>query len=312
MSSVPFSYNSENIIDSMANPSGVVVTNSETAAFFRRYLIQKAMSVFEWKLPENWNKSYFLYSLYIRGHIAVVETDKYGVICQSGCPYGYDIYYQPNRYQIANPLLRGLLNPVINRECTVFKMAPDWRGIGDLVAFYADYMALAAQSLGMNLINSKLSYIFTAADKTAAESMKKAFDGVMDGKPAVFIDKKLLDSNGDLSMKMLQQNVGQNFISNDLLDTWTTLEQKFATAIGIPNANTDKKERLIVDEVNANNTETMALVDMWYNGWLETIEKTKKIFPGVGELSVEWRVKPNMNGGGDDGEKRDVVNSGAV
>ena len=312
MSSVPFSYNYGNIIDSMSNPSGVVVTNSQTAAFFRRYLIQKAMSVFEWKLPENWNKSYFLYSLYIRGHIAVVETDKYGVICQSGCPYGYDIYYQPNRYQISNPLLRGLLNPVINRECTVFKMAPDWRGIGDLVAFYADYMALAAQALGMNLINSKLSYIFTAADKTAAESMKKAFDGVMDGKPAVFIDKKLLDSNGDLSLKMLQQNVGQNFISNDLLDTWTTLEQKFATAIGIPNANTDKKERLIVDEVNANNTETMALVDMWYNGWLETIERTKKMFPSVGKLSVEWRVKPNMNGGSEDGEKCNAVNSGSV
>lgn len=290
--SPPFSYGYENIIDSMSNPSGVVVTNTETAAFFRRYLLQKAMAVFKWTLPENWNASYFLYSLYVKGHIAVVQTDKYGVICQSGCPYGYDIYYQPNRYQISNRLLRGLLNPVINRECTVFKMSQDWRGIGDLVAFYADYMALAAQSLGMNLINSKLSYIFTAANKTAAESMKKMFDGVMDGKPAVFVDKNLLDTNGDLSLKMLQQNVGQNFISNELLNTWTTLEQKFATAIGIPNANTDKKERLIVDEVNANNTETMALVDMWYQGWKDTITRSKAMFSGLENLSVEWRVKP--------------------
>ena len=291
-SSPPFSYGYGNIIDSMSNPSGVVVTNTETAAFFRRYLLQKAMAVFKWTLPENWNASYFLYSLYVKGHIAVVQTDKYGVICQSGCPYGYDIYYQPNRYQISNPLLRGLMNPVINRECTVFKMSQDWRGIGDLVAFYADYMALAAQSLGMNLINSKLSYIFTAANKTAAESMKKMFDGVMDGKPAVFVDKNLLDTNGDLTLKMLQQNVGQNFISNDLLDTWTTLEQKFATAIGIPNANTDKKERLIVDEVNANNTETMALVDMWFQGWKDTIARTKAMFSGLESLNVEWRVKP--------------------
>ena len=171
-------------------------------------------------------------------------------------------------------------------------MSQDWRGIGDLVAFYADYMALAAQSLGMNLINSKLSYIFTAANKTAAESMKKMFDGVMDGKPAVFVDKNLLDTNGDLTLKMLQQNVGQNFISNELLNTWTTLEQKFATAIGIPNANTDKKERLIVDEVNANNTETMALVDMWYQGWKDTIARTKAMFSGIDNLDVEWRVKP--------------------
>ena len=290
--SPPFSYGYGNIIGSMSNPSGVVVTNTETAAFFRRYLLQKAMAVFKWTLPETWNDSYFLYSLYIKGHIAVVQTDIYGVICQSGCPYGYNLYYQPNRYQISNPLLRGLVNPVINRECTVFKMSQDWRGIGDLVAFYADYMALAAQSLGMNLINSKLSYIFAAANKTAAESMKKMFDGVMDGKPAVFVDKNLLDTNGDLTLKMLQQNVGQNFISNELLNTWTTLEQKFATAIGIPNANTDKKERLIVDEVNANNTETMALVDMWYQGWQDTIARSKAMFSGLENLSVEWRVKP--------------------
>ena len=290
--SPPYSYEYGNIIGSTYNPSGVVVTNSETAAFFRRYLFQKAMAVFKWTLPENWNASYFLYSLYVRGHIAVVQTDKYGVICQSGCPYGYDIYYQPNRYQISNPLLRGLLNPIINRECTVFKMSQDWRGIGDLVSFYADYMALAAQSLGMNLINSKLSYIFTVSDKTGAESMKKAYDSVMDGKPAVFVDKKLLDANGNLSIQLLQQNVGQNFISNELLDTWTTLEQKFATAIGIPNANTDKKERLIVDEVNANNTETMALVDMWYQGWKDTIERSKAMFDGLEDLNVEWRVKP--------------------
>lgn len=290
--SPPFSYEFGNIVNSITNPSGVVVTNSETAAFFRRYLLQKAMAVFKWTLPENWNASYFLYSLYVRGHIAVVQTDKYGVICQSGCPYGYDIYYQPNRYQISNPLLRGLLNPVINKECTVFKMSQDWRGIGDLVSFYADYMALAAQSLGMNLINSKLSYIFTVSDKTGAESMKKAFDSVMDGKPAVFVDKKLMDANGNLSIQLLQQNVGQNFISNELLDTWTTLEQKFATAIGIPNANTDKKERLIVDEVNANNTETMALVDMWYQGWKDTIARSKAMFDGLEALDVEWRVKP--------------------
>ena len=122
--------------------------------------------------------------------------------------------------------------------------------------------------------------------------MKKAYDSVMDGKPAVFVDKKLLDANGNLSIQLLQQNVGQNFISNELLDTWTTLEQKFATAIGIPNANTDKKERLIVDEVNANNTETMALVDMWYQGWKDTIERSKAMFDGLEDLNVEWRVKP--------------------
>ena len=43
----------------------------------------------------------------------------------------------------------------------------------------------------------------------------------------------------------------------------------FCTEVGIPNANIDKKERLITDEVNANNVETSSRCEMW----LEEIRK---------------------------------------
>lgn len=31
---------------------------------FQRYLMQKAISVFRWELPDTWDKDYFLYCLY--------------------------------------------------------------------------------------------------------------------------------------------------------------------------------------------------------------------------------------------------------
>lgn len=37
----------------------------------------------------------------------------------------------------------------------------------------------------------------------------------------------------------------------------------FDTDIGIPNANTDKRERLITDEVNSNNAETLSKCALW-------------------------------------------------
>lgn len=312
MNSAPYSYEVTNIINSIANPSGVVVTNTETARFFRRYLLQKAMSVFKWEFPPTWNEDYFLYSLYLLGHISVIETDKFGVICQGGQPFGLDVFYQPTNYHIANPLLRGLVKPRINKECTVFKLAKDWRGIGDIVAFYADYMALAAQSLGVNLINSKLSYIFAADNKAFAESVKKVFDKVASGEPSVVADTKLFNPDGTLKMSLLLQNVGQSFIADKLLDTWTTLENKFATAIGIPNANTDKKERLVVDEVNANNVETASLCDMWLASWQDTIKRTAEMFPDAKPLSVDWRFKPVVKEDCKNGDAGENVNSGSV
>lgn len=312
MNNPPYYYDYSNMIDSIVSPSGVQVTNSATAIFFRRYLLQKAMSVFKWTFPKTWNSTYFLYTLLVRGHISIVETDKYGVICQGGYPYGLNVFFQPTNYTIANPLLRGILTPKIDKECVVFKLEKDWKGIGDLVSFYADYMALAAQSLGVNLINSKLSYLFAAENKTFAESFKKMFDKVASGEPAVVADSKLFGADGKLKMDMLLQNVGQSFIANDLLETWTTLENKFATAIGIPNANLDKKERMIVDEVNANNFETVATVDMWFDDWKETIEKAKNMFNGLDELDVEWRFDYSKKEGVKNENNGNNVDNGSV
>ena len=186
---IPETYDYINIFNSSYSPSSIHVKNTALQRFFRRYLFQKAISVFKWKLPETWNRDYFLYVLYAWGFIGVVETDKYGVICQAGAPYGYDIYYQPTNLIITNPLLRGSLEPRIGIDCTVFKLQPDWGGITDLVNYYADMMALCAETAGVNLLNSHLSFVFPAKDKAQSEAYKKLNDRVAGGEPGVVIDK---------------------------------------------------------------------------------------------------------------------------
>ena len=66
------------------NPNSIHTQNTQLAAYFRRYLLQKAISVFDWTLPDNWNRDFFLYVLYCWGVVAVIKTDKFGVIPQ-GC-----------------------------------------------------------------------------------------------------------------------------------------------------------------------------------------------------------------------------------
>lgn len=292
MSIIPYSYNYENVLNSAVNPSAITVTNTKTATFFRRYLLQKAMSVFTWNLPAHWSKDYFLYSLYCTGCVAVVNTDRFGVIPQHGVPFGYNVFYQPRQISIANPLLKGIKSPVIGKECTVFRMTTDWGGIMDLVNFYGDYMALIAQGVGVNIINTKLAYVFGADNQATADSFKKAADQVESGKPFVVVDKKLFTDSGDFATPFFQQNLQQNFITPEMLEAWRTIENMFCTAIGIPNANQNKKERLIVDEVNANNTETVTLCDMWLDGWKQSAEETFAMFGKSARVSVDWRVKP--------------------
>ena len=304
---VPETYDYINMLNSSFSPSSIHVKNTALQRFFRRYLFQKAISVFKWTLPETWNRDYFLYVLYAWGFIGVVKTDKYGVICQAGAPYGYDIYYQPTNLIITNPLLRGSLEPRIGIDCTVFKLQPDWGGITDLVNYYADMMALCAETAGVNLLNSHLSFVFPAKDKAQVEAYKKLYDRVAGGEPCVVIDKHLYADDGSQTWEPFQQNIGQNYIVDKVLADMRKIEAMFDTDIGIPNANTDKRERLITDEVNANNAETITKCELWLEELKKSAEKTNSMFGTT--ITVDYRYSQE---GVVKDESSEPVNNGAV
>lgn len=301
MQAAPYMYDYINAEVSQHSPSTVHTKNTELQRFFARYLLQKAMSVFKWDLPETWDRDYFLYVLYGIGYIAVLNTDKYGVIPQQCGLEGYNIFYQPKRALVTNPLLRGLRRLEIGTQCTLIKLQPDYGSVMDLVGFYADMMALTAETAGVNLVNSRLSYVFFGKNKNTAESQKKLFDRVASGEPATFVDTALYDvQSGNPSWIPFQQNVGQNYIAGDALADLRKWEMMFDTDVGIPNANTDKKERLISDEVNANNVEVTSKADLWLDQLQKSFAQTSKMF-GV-KLGVEWRNKPQVSAGSGGGE----------
>lgn len=296
----PYYYNYINAETSQVTPSTVHVKDSGLCRYFTKYLLQKAMSVFEWDLPETWNKDYFLYVLYCWGYVAVINTDKFGVIPQGCGLKGYDVFYAPTHAVIANPLLSGILEPRIGTQCELLKLQPDFSGILDLVGHYAEQMALASQSVSVNLLNSKLSYVFTAKTKALAESLKKMYDQIASGEPAVVIDSRLKNAaDGEETWKAFEQNVGGNYIVTDLLADLRKIEAMFDTEIGIPNANTDKRERLIQDEVNANNIETYSKCAMWLENLQDACKRVNDMF-GL-SIAVRWRVIPEMGGASDGG-----------
>ena len=301
MQAAPYMYDYINAEVSQHSPSTVHTKNTELQRFFARYLLQKAMSVFKWDLPETWDRDYFLYVLYGIGYIAVLNTDKYGVIPQQCGLDGYNIFYQPKRALVTNPLLRGLRSLDIGTQCTLIKLQPDYGSVMDLVGFYADMMALTAETAGVNLVNSRLSYVFFGKNKNTAESQKKLFDRVASGEPATFVDTALYDvQSGNPSWIPFQQNVGQNYIAGDALADLRKWEMMFDTDVGIPNANTDKKERLISDEVNANNVEVTSKADLWLDQLQKSFAQTSKMFDI--KLGVEWRNKPQVSAESEGGE----------
>lgn len=309
----PFYYDYRNVANSVITPSTIKVRNTAIAHFYKRYLLQKAISVYDFTFPEWWDKNYTLYCLYTFGWFCVFKTDRFGVIPQQCGLSGYNIFYRPRRCIVSNPLIDTSICLDIGVNCELVKLMPDYGNILQIVDKYGDEMALASQSVDISMLNSHVAYMAAAKTKAAAQTLKSMGDDVAAGKPLVIYDK-LLEGDDGLSIELFNRDVKSSFIANDLLVTLQTLDRLFCTEIGIPNANLEKKERMITDEATANNIETFSKAQLWFDEINDGLERVRKMFGfSESELSCKWRNPPQTGReGGVDSGAGDSFDSGNV
>lgn len=303
MYNVPITYDFKNLYNSSMNPSGIHTQNTGLFFYFGNYLLKKIMSCYDFELPETWPSNYFKFTLFGRGFISVFNTPEYGTICQQ-CSIADNVtlFYQPKKALIANPVLRNIHELTIGTDCELIKVQPDFSSVLDIVGYYADMMAVASETIAVNLLNSRVSYTFLAENKAMAETFKKMYDQMASGKPFVVVDKDVaVGEDGVKAWDFFVQNVGQNYIVSSVLDDLKKIEDQFNTRVGIPNANTQKKERMITNEVEANDIDTMTLPNLWLETMQEDIEKVNQHY-GL-NISVRYRYQDYYN------KEEDDVNS---
>lgn len=292
-----YSYGWENMENSSFFPSTFHASDNALTRYNFKYLFQRALSVFDFTIPDNWEKGFFLNTLYGVGFLIVLDTDEFGKICQFGNIYGYDLYYQPAYATVVNPVFdeTGINNKYSDMRiwdrCGLLRLTPDYSGITRICRYYAELLATAEASLQVNLLNTKFAYIFGAKNKQQAESLKRMYDDIASGQSAVFIDKSLYDENGNLTIATLTQDVNSVYIGGNLLNDIRNILNDFDSMVGIPNANTQKKERLITDEANMNNFETKALCYVWK----EMLDKDMKKLNSMYDLNLSVKFRKEVD-----------------
>lgn len=308
MSYIPFSWDQINVQQYKHSPSGIRTTNTGLFYFFMHKLFEEFKSVYKWEgLPETWPENYFSWTLYLNGVIGVINTPKYGVIPQQCGLFGQNVFYLPNQITIANHNLDKHTYD-IGVDAEIIRMQDDYTGIAPYLSYYANLMALAAEDLQSNLVNTKFAYVFAAGTKSGAEALKKMFDSITSGQPAAVLDKELFNDDGTPSWELFCQNLKQNFLGLDLLDTLNSIMDDFCSDVGIPNVSIRKKERTTVDEINMNNTQTYAKATRWLETMQDCCKRVNAMF-GT-NISVDFRFKDEEGGTenapGNDYSERDL------
>lgn len=259
--------------------------NSTTFNYYVDTLLRKAQSIYEFKnIPENWDIDYMVTTLLAQGFFCITDTPM-GVLPLRCGLSGINVFNHPTTIIIANPVL-GNLERTIDQDAALVKLQYTYQSIMPIIYKYATMLAECDSSISVNLMNSKVCFIGLCSSKNQAESMKLMYKKISEGEPAIFVKGDQINSE-----QIFYNHVKENFVAGEIQILKRKIMSEFLTEIGVNNANTDKKERLTDNEVEANDEEIQLNAGYWLDNIREGINKANEMF----NLNITVDLKNTSN-----------------
>ena len=302
----PLNYDRINNIEGHVQPSMLKYCNSVTYAYWQRSLFQRAISTIKFEgLPDTWEgevKDFFYWCLFAYGYVGVFNTRNFGISFQPGALYGFDFYYQPTEFIVANPKLQKRFK--IHKEAELIRLTPDYKGIFDIISYYAMLLSALDSGINQSIVNSKFAWLIGAKNKAAAETLKKAFDKINSGEPAVVLDKSFLLEQDNQSKEdpwsfLERTNIKNDYLTTDMLMDRSTLLSAFDAEIGIRTLPYNKKERLVTAEAESGEQDSTARLMVWKATLDSSLELVNKMF------KTDIRAEITYEGGKDNAPEQD-------
>ena len=246
-----------------------------------------ALNRFKWdNLPKGLESRHIENALFRFGQAGFVDDKDLGLICLPSSPRGLNVYGDPTEI-----LLTG------NGYSKEYKVKDVVRIMNnDLcyptivhINYYADKISRCDKAIDMNVRHQKTPYILKATKQNEL-SMKNLINKIERDDYAIFIDEKMTNG-GDTGLIVDQTLVP--FVADKLQEHKNNLVCELLTILGLNNndSNNMKKERLIVDEVNANNQEIEMYLDTDFKNRKKACEEINAKFGlniTVNKVKYDW------------------------
>ncbi len=286
--------------------------NTLRVDYYKTYLWRIFLGSVAVKVPDHWSIDYFRYNLFTIGTVGVTKFR--GVVV----PFAYtpttrNRWKYPVTVRSSDEVNLG--SRTIGKDCEILYLDSATfggmyaAGVDGLLQIYAEKLANADGAIDINLLVSRTPWLFEVESDKEAQDMKGVFYRIMSGVPAVYYKRtRKKESPLERDTPPMQRiPVKENYITTDVLDAKRSIMNEFLTAIGVNNANTDKRERLISNEVDANNAELISAVGLWQDNIDRQIKKAQSMYDI--ELEVKFG-KGLINGRAINRPNGDIQNNG--
>lgn len=253
-----------------------------TDYFYRLSLI--ARSVFQWEnLPNGINEKWIEKFLFNEGSCLFFEDPNKGFMVAKSTHSGkINCYDEPTRLTPYGVGYQG--KSLKNGVGCVLIDNNDFRipTIGT-IQLYAYRLAEISRTIDMNISAQKTPYIILCSDRQRL-SIKNTVDKAMDNELIIYGDK-----NMDIeSIKALKTDAP--IVFPELQIQKHAIWNECMTFLGVNNANMDKRERLVDDEVQANNEQIIISADVMLKSREEACKRINELF----DLDISVKLREDI------------------
>lgn len=265
----------------MSKANQILLERANDLTFIKYFtqFFNLSLNIFKWEDTGEIESRFIERTLIENGYCFVYEDSDYGLVCMPCTLVGLNIYNEPTQIQITSPLISKTLNAsdgvLIYNNYTKTGMIP-------LIINYVDRLTDIETTINTNIYLQKAPYIIIG-DKKTEKSIREVTNQITSNEPVIVVKANLVENLQNISLNT-------NFIAPELYKLKKEIENEFLTFIGLNNnSQTDKKERLLVDEINVNNDYINRNVDILYNARELACEKINEKF------GVNWKVVRQNN-----------------
>lgn len=247
--------------------------------YYRLMLI--ARSLFKWNnLPNGIDEKWIERYLFSEGACLFFKDDKVGFMVTKFGEQGKLNYYDEPTTVRAYATDFISVERENNVDSVIIRNNDDMIPTFPTIQIYSAKLTNIERTMDNNILAQKMPFVITCSDKQRL-SFKQAIKQRDENVPVIYGDKNL-DIN-DIKVLKTDTPIVFDKLQVQKMNVWN----ECLTSLGINNANTNKRERLITSEVNANDQMIQANEDVMLKARERACELINKMF-GL-NISVERR-----------------------
>lgn len=265
----------------MSKANEILLQRANDLTFIKYFtqFFNLSLNIFKWENTGEIESRFIEKTLIENGYCFCYSDPDYGLVCMPCSLVGLNIYNEPTQIQITSPLINKTLNAsdgvLIYNNYTKTGMLP-------IILNYVDRLTEIETTINTNIYLQKTPYIIVADNKTE-KSIREVTSQITSNKPIIIVKANLAENLQNLTLNT-------NFVADKLLEIKQQIENEFLTFIGLNNnSQTNKKERMLVDEINVNNDYINRNVDILYNARELACKKINEKF------GVNWKIVRQNN-----------------